>query len=117
MRYELINLLMFIVSSLTISFILLIISKILIVSTTDYEKLLAYECGFDPFETALTKFDIKFYIISIIFILFDLEISFLFPWTLTIVQIDIIGYISIFTFLLILLIGFIYEWQSGTLEW
>lgn len=117
MRYELINLFLFAASSFIISFILSILSKILIVSITDYERLSAYECGFDPFETALTKFDVKFYIISIIFILFDLEISFLFPWTLTLVQIDFIGYISIFIFLLLLLLGFIHEWQSGALEW
>jgi NADH-quinone oxidoreductase subunit A len=83
----------------------------------DSEKLSAYECGFNPFEDARNQFDIRFYLVAILFIIFDLEVSFLFPWALTLNYVGILGYWSMVVFLLILTVGFIYEWQKGALEW
>lgn len=76
-----------------------------------------YECGFPPFENARMKFDVRYYLIAILFIIFDLEIVFLFPWAVSLNNMDAIGFISMGVFLLILLVGFIYEWQKGALEW
>ncbi len=81
------------------------------------EKLSAYECGFDPFGDARGKFDIRFYLVSILFIIFDLEIAFLFPWAVTLGKIGWYGFYSMMIFLLVLTVGFIYEWRAGALEW
>ena len=83
----------------------------------DKEKLSTYECGFDPFGDARSKFDIRFYLVAILFIIFDLEIAFLFPWAITLGKIGVVGFVSMMVFLLILTIGFIYEWSKGALEW
>jgi len=80
-------------------------------------KTAAYECGFPPFENARMKFDLRYYLIAILFIIFDLEIVFLFPWAVSLNKIGAIGFISMAIFLLLLLVGFIYEWQKGALEW
>ncbi|MAZ65788.1 MAG: NADH-quinone oxidoreductase subunit A [Kangiellaceae bacterium] len=80
-------------------------------------KLAPFECGFSPFEDARMKFDVRFYLVSILFIIFDLEIAFLFPWALVIDSIGWPGFIAMGIFLLLLLIGFIYEWKVGALEW
>lgn len=85
--------------------------------TSDSEKVSAYECGFNPFEDARNTFDIRFYLVSILFIIFDLEVVFLFPWALTLQQTTMTGFFSMFIFLIILTIGFIYEWLKGALEW
>ncbi|MBL6784962.1 MAG: NADH-quinone oxidoreductase subunit A, partial [Rickettsiales bacterium] len=79
----------------------------------DKEKLSAYECGFEPTGDARSKFDIRFYLVGILFVLFDLEIAFLFPWALTLGTIGFIGYLSMMLFLFVLTIGFIYEWKKG----
>jgi len=83
----------------------------------DIEKLSAYECGFDPFEESLGRFDIKFYIVAILFLIFDLEIVFLFPWSVILLQLPLFSFWIIFYFLFILIIGFIYEWKKGALDW
>jgi NADH:ubiquinone oxidoreductase subunit 3 (subunit A) len=83
----------------------------------DVEKASAYECGFNPFDDARTQFDIRFYLVAILFIIFDLEISFLFPWVLVLHEVQFFGFFSMVFFLFILTIGFIYEWQKGALEW
>lgn len=83
----------------------------------DNEKLSAYECGFDPFDDARGKFDIRFYLVAILFIIFDLEVSFLFPWALILNKITIFGFLTMAIFLVILTVGFIYEWRKGALEW
>jgi NADH:ubiquinone oxidoreductase subunit 3 (subunit A) len=83
----------------------------------DPEKTSAYECGFDPFDDARSQFDIKFYLVCILFIIFDLEISYLFPWSLTLIETGFFGFFSMMVFLFILTIGFIYEWYKGALEW
>jgi NADH-quinone oxidoreductase subunit A len=86
-------------------------------ASPDAEKTSAYECGFNAFDDARMKFDVKFYLVSILFILFDLEIAFLFPWVLALDDIGPFGYWSMMSFLGILLVGFIYEWKKGALEW
>ncbi len=83
----------------------------------DPEKLSAYECGFEPFNDSRMEFDIRFYLVAILFIIFDLEIAFLFPWAITLGNIGIFGFFSMMLFLFILTIGFIYEWKKGALDW
>ena len=83
----------------------------------DSEKLSAYECGFDAFEDARTKFDVRYYLVAILFIIFDLEIAFLFPWAVALGDIGLFGFWSMIVFLGVLTIGFIYEWKKGALEW
>ena len=83
----------------------------------DPEKVSAYECGFDPFDDSRSRFDIKFYLVAILFILFDLEVAFLFPWALVLKKITFFGFWSMMIFLLILTIGFVYEWRKGALDW
>ena len=83
----------------------------------DSEKLSAYECGFNAFDDARMKFDIRFYLVAILFIIFDLEVAFLFPWATSFSDIGLYGYVSMMIFLGILTIGFAYEWKKGALEW
>lgn len=83
----------------------------------DSEKLSPYECGFEAFEDARMKFDVRYYLIAILFILFDLEIAFLFPWAVVLEEIGLFGYLAMVIFLSILVVGFIYEWKKGALEW
>jgi NADH-quinone oxidoreductase subunit A len=83
----------------------------------DPQKLSAYECGFDPFDDARMKFDVRFYLVSILFIIFDLEVAFLFPWAITLGDVGLFGFWSMMIFLAVLTIGFIYEWRKGALEW
>ncbi|MDT8438939.1 MAG: NADH-quinone oxidoreductase subunit A [Wenzhouxiangellaceae bacterium] len=81
------------------------------------EKLSTYECGFESFEDARMKFDVRFYLVAILFIIFDLEIAFLFPWAVALEQIGMTGLIAMTVFLGVLVVGFIYEWKKGALEW
>jgi NADH-quinone oxidoreductase subunit A len=83
----------------------------------DAEKLSAYECGFEPFSDSRIEFDVRFYLVAILFIIFDLEIAFLFPWAVSLGNIGVLGFWSMMIFLSILTIGFIYEWKKGALEW
>ena len=83
----------------------------------DAEKLSAYECGFDAFENARGRFDVRFYLVAILFIIFDLEVAFLFPWAVSLSEIGLFGFWSMVVFLAVLTIGFIYEWRKGALEW
>jgi len=83
----------------------------------DVEKLSAYECGFDAFSDARGKFDVRFYLVTLLFIIFDLEIAFLFPWAITLGKIGVFGFWSMVIFLAVLTVGFIYEWKKGGLEW
>lgn len=100
-----------------ISFILLSLAYILAPSKVDNEKLSAYECGFDPFQDARIKFEVHFYLVAILFIIFDLEIVFLFPWIVVVGFLNIFGVLSMYIFLFLLGIGFWYEWQKGALDW
>ena len=83
----------------------------------DSEKLSPYECGFEPFEDARMKFDVRYYLVAILFIIFDLEIAFLFPWAISLDSIGLFGVLAMGVFLLVLVVGFIYEWKKGALEW
>ena len=83
----------------------------------DSEKLSPYECGFEAFEDSRMKFDVRYYLVAILFIIFDLEIAFLFPWAVVLAKIGLFGFVSMVVFLAILIIGFIYEWKKGALEW
>ena len=83
----------------------------------DSEKNSAYECGFEPFTDARNKFDVRFYLVTLLFIIFDLEIAFLFPWTISLREIGVFGFWSMMCFLGILTVGFIYEWKKGALDW
>ena len=83
----------------------------------DKEKLSAYECGFPPFDDARGRFDVRFYLVAILFIIFDLEVAFLFPWAVSLGNIGFFGFYSMMFFLMILTVGFIYEWKKGALDW
>jgi len=105
-----------IILSLVISAIILGLSFLLAIQTPDSEKTSAYECGFEPFEDARNKFDVRFYVVAILFLIFDIEVAFLFPWAITASFIGISGYIAIVAFLFILILGFIYEVVRGALN-
>lgn len=109
--------LMFIVVGLGIGLGPLILGKLLAPSKPDAEKNSPYECGFEAFEDARMKFDVRYYLVAILFILFDLEIAFLFPWAVVLQEIGLFGFIAMLVFLFILVVGFIYEWKKGALEW
>ncbi len=93
------------------------LSRLLGVHRPNSEKLSPYECGFEAFEDARMKFDVRYYLVAILFILFDLEIAFLFPWAVVLQEIGFFGFMAMVVFLAILTIGFIYEWMKGALEW
>ncbi len=95
----------------------LVIGKLLGPSRPDTEKLSPYECGFEPFEDARMKFDVRYYLVAILFILFDLEIAFLFPWAVSLDAIGFFGFAAMMIFLAILVVGFVYEWMKGALDW
>ena len=113
--YLTIMLFLFIALALSIGFI--VINFALSPNNPDPEKLSAYECGFEAFSDSRIKFDVRFYLVAILFIIFDLEIAFLFPWAISLGTIGLYGYVSMLIFLFILTIGFIYEWKKGALDW
>lgn len=100
-----------------IGVILLILGFLLGSGDKDQEKLSAYECGFEPFEDSRIKFDVRYYLVAILFIIFDLEIAFLFPWAVSLDLIGGFGLVAMAIFLAVLVVGFIYEWKKGALEW
>ena len=106
---------LFIALALSIGFVF--INFILSPKNPDPEKLSTYECGFEAFGNSRIEFDIRFYLVAILFIIFDLEIAFLFPWAISLGNIGLLGFFSMMIFLSILTIGFIYEWKKGALEW
>jgi len=110
-------LVVFIGLSLVIGIALLVIPFLVAYSNPDPEKLSAYECGFNAFDDARMKFDVRFYLVSILFIIFDLEVAFLFPWAVAFKSVGLFGFWSMMLFLGVLTIGFVYEWKKGALEW
>ena len=114
---EYLPILIFIFIGLVIAISMTAIPFILGSSKPDSEKLSAYECGFEAFDDARGRFDVRFYLVAILFIIFDLEVAFLFPWAISLGSIGIFGFWSMMIFLLILTVGFIYEWKKGALEW
>ena len=117
MLAEYFPILLFIIVALVIGVAPLALGKLLGPSRPDPEKLSPYECGFEAFEDARMRFDVRYYLVAILFILFDLEIAFLFPWATVINDIGMPGFISMMVFLAILTVGFAYEWMKGALEW
>ena len=115
--YEYLPILIFIVVAVAIAMVMMSASFILGPNKPDNEKLSPYECGFEAFEDARGRFDVRFYLVAILFIIFDLEVAFLFPWAISLGSIGIFGFWSMMIFLIILTIGFIYEWKKGALEW
>lgn len=115
--FDYLPLVIFIAVALAIGLALLIAPFIIAFSQPDAEKLSAYECGFNAFDDARMKFDVRFYLVAILFIIFDLEVSFLFPWAAAFRHIGLFGFWSMMLFLSVLTVGFIYEWKKGALEW
>ena len=114
-EYLSIILFLFIALGLSIGFIL--VNLLASPNNPDPEKLSAYECGFEAFDDSRMEFDVRFYLVAILFIIFDLEIAFLFPWAISLGNIGLLGFWSMIIFLGVLTIGFIYEWKKGALEW
>ncbi|MCP4328777.1 MAG: NADH-quinone oxidoreductase subunit A [Alphaproteobacteria bacterium] len=114
---EYLPILIFIGIAVGLSAVLLLASYIIARQNPDSEKLSAYECGFEPFDDARGQFDVRFYLVAILFIIFDLEVAFLFPWAITLGEIGYFGFWSMVLFLAILTVGFVYEWRKGALEW
>jgi NADH-quinone oxidoreductase subunit A len=110
-------LVVFIAVAFAISLVILVVPFLLAYKAPDPEKLSAYECGFNAFDDARMTFDVRFYLVAILFIIFDLEVSFLFPWAIVFGDLGIYGFWSMMVFLAVLTIGFIYEWKKGALEW
>ena len=110
-------LVIFIAVALGLGLALLIAPFLVAYKSPDPEKLSAYECGFNAFDDARMKFDVRFYLVSILFIIFDLEVAFLFPWAAAFKEVGLFGFWSMVVFLGVLTIGFIYEWRKGALEW
>lgn len=109
--------LIFLLVATLLASVIFFISFILVPRHGNREKLSAYECGFDPFGDTRGRFDVRFYLVAILFIIFDLEITFFFPWILVLNRIDFLGFSSMMLFLFILSVGFAYEWSKGALEW
>jgi NADH-quinone oxidoreductase subunit A len=109
--------LLFILVGLGVGIGPLIIGKLVSPNKPDAEKNSPYECGFEAFEDARMKFDVRYYLVAILFILFDLEIAFLFPWAVVLQEVGLFGFLAMMVFLGVLVIGFIYEWMKGALEW
>jgi NADH-quinone oxidoreductase subunit A len=110
-------LIVFVAVAAVLGLALLLSAFIVAYKQPDPEKLSAYECGFSAFDDARMKFDVRFYLVAILFIIFDLEVAFLFPWAVAFAKLGLFGFCSMMLFLAVLTIGFIYEWKKGALEW
>ena len=108
---------LFLIIALGLSIAFIILNLALSPNNPDPENLSVYECGFEPFQDSRMEFDVRFYLVAILFIIFDLEIAFLFPWAISLGKIGLFGFVSMMIFLFILTIGFIYEWKKGALDW
>jgi NADH-quinone oxidoreductase subunit A len=111
------SIILFLFISLILSFGFILANFLAAPRNPDPEKLSAYECGFEAFDDSRMEFDVRFYLVAILFIIFDLEIAFLFPWAISLGNIGVLGFWSMMIFLSVLTIGFIYEWKKGALEW
>ena len=117
MLIEYLPILVFIGIATGLAAAMLVASYIVARQRPDPEKVSPYECGFEPFDDARSQFDVRFYLVAILFIIFDLEIAFLFPWAISLGAIGMLGFWSMVVFLAVLTIGFVYEWKKGALEW
>ena len=109
--------LIFLGLALVLGITFLLAALVIAIRNPDVEKVSAYECGFNAFDDARMKFDVRFYLVAILFIIFDLEVAFLFPWAISFGEIGFFGYLSMMIFLFVLTVGFVYEWKKGALEW
>ena len=114
---EYLPILIFFAIALALSLAMVVGSYVVARQKPDSEKLSAYECGFEAFDDARSRFDVRFYLVAILFIIFDLEVAFLFPWAISLGDIGMFGFWSMIVFLGVLTVGFIYEWKKGALEW
>ena len=114
---EYLPILIFLGIAVGLTAVMVIASYVVAPQRPDSEKVSAYECGFEAFDDARGKFDVRFYLVAILFIVFDLEVAFLFPWAVVLGEIGLFGFWSMVVFLAILTIGFVYEWKKGALEW
>jgi NADH-quinone oxidoreductase subunit A len=111
------SILLFVLVGLVVGVVPITLGKLVAPSRPNSEKNSPYECGFEAFEDARMKFDVRYYLVAILFILFDLEIAFLFPWAVVLPEIGMFGFVAMMVFLGILVVGFVYEWMKGALEW
>ena len=116
-HFEIFPVLIFLVISVVLSLVIINLSYFLSIQNPETEKLSSYECGFEPYEDARNIFDVKFYIVAILFIIFDIETMFLLPWSVTISQLNVLGFWSMIDFIIELVVGYIYIWYVGALEW
>lgn len=116
-KFEYLVILVFLVVSVLLSFLLVGFSYLLSIQNPESEKLSTYECGFEPYEDSRHKFDIKFYLVAILFIIFDIETMFLLPWCVSLSQLNLLGFWSMIDFIIELGVGYIYVWYIGALEW
>jgi NADH-quinone oxidoreductase subunit A len=114
---EYLPILVFLVMASGMAVAMIVLSLLAGKRNPDANKLAAYECGFEAFDDARSKFDVRFYLVAILFIIFDLEIAFLFPWAISLGEIGLFGFWSMVVFLSVLTVGFIYEWNKGALDW
>ena len=114
---EYFSIILFLLIAIVLSFGFILANYLAAPSNPDPEKLSAYECGFEAFDDSRMEFDVRFYLVAILFIIFDLEIAFLFPWAISLGSIGSLGFWSMMIFLAVLTVGFIYEWKKGALEW
>jgi len=117
MLREYLPILVFLAVAISLGLLLMLSAVVLAVRNPDPEKVSAYECGFNAFDDARMKFDVRFYLVSILFIIFDLEIAFLFPWAVGFADLSDTAFWSMMVFLAVLTVGFVYEWKKGALEW
>lgn len=116
-KFEYLPILIYVLVSVLLSIVIVLASYLLVYQSPELEKLSAYECGFEPYEDARHRFDIKFYLIAILFIVFDIETMFLIPWGLTVSKLNLVGFWSMIDFIIELGVGFVYVWYIGALDW
>lgn len=116
-KFEYLVILIFLIISILLSLVIVGLSYLLSIQNPEPEKLSTYECGFEPYEDSRHKFDIKFYLVAILFIIFDIETMFLLPWSISLSQLNLLGFWSMIDFIIELGVGFIYVWYIGALEW
>ena len=117
LKSEYFSILLYLIVAIVLSLVILIFSYLLVIQNPETEKMSAYECGFEPYEDARNKFDVKFYLIAMLFIIFDIETMFLIPWSITVSKLNLLGFWSMIDFIIELGIGFIYIWYIGGLDW
>ena len=117
MKFEYFSILLYLILAIVLSLVIVLASYLLVYQAPEIEKMSAYECGFEPYEDARNKFDVKFYLIAMLFIVFDIETMFLIPWSMSVSKLNLVGFWSMIDFIIELGVGFIYVWYIGALDW